>query len=373
MPASLPVHQPRSGLPRLRRALASGVVRLGFLGGSITDQKTGARWPEPVLAWFSATFPQVRLIVENAAIGATGSDLAAFRAARDAIARDCDLVFVEYAVNDQGTPPLRRRRAREGLLRQLLAEPRDVVLVYTFMQEHHADIAAGRMPASVADFETLAAHYRLGSVWVGLHALREVEAGLLRWEEWLPDGLHPEHRGSLSYAQAVIAFLQRALAEPSPESARETSPAPAPSGPELPSPLDPLCWQHVSQIPYADIARTGPWTERRWGQLNWIDQVLRCTGPGATLTARFHGRGLVAAFDFGATSAEFRWRIDGGGWQVSERERPAWAGPSGWFRPSVLAEDLAPGHHTVELETTRGLRPDCTGCTTDLVFFGVID
>lgn len=365
MPASLSVHQSRSSLPRLRRALKAGVVRLGFLGGSITDQKTGARWPEPVIAWFPATFPQVRLIVENAAIGATGSDLAVFRAARDTLARNCDLVFVEYAVNDQGTPPVQRRRSREGLLRQLLAEPRDVVLVYTFMQEHHADILAGRMPASVADFESLAAHYGLSSVWVGLHALREVETGLLRWEEWLPDGLHPEHRGSLSYAQAVIAFLQRELLEaPRPDA--------APSGVHLPPPLDTRCWQNVSQIPYADIARTGPWTERRWGQLNWIDQVLHCTAPGATLTARFEGRGLVAAFDFGTTSAEFRWRIDGGEWRVSERERPAWVGPSGWFRPTVLAEDLAPGEHTLDFETTRGLRPDCTGCTTDLVFLGVV-
>lgn len=365
MSASLLIQQSRSGLPRLQRALASGVARIGFLGGSITDQKTGARWSEVVLAWFSVTYPQVRLIVENAAIGATGSDLAAFRASRDIIARDCDIVFIEYAVNDQGTPPVQRRRSREGLLRQLLAEPRDIVLIYTFMQDHYADMAAGRTPASVADFEALGTHYQLGSVWVGLHALREVEAGLLRWDEWLPDGLHPEHRGSLSYGEAVIAYLRRELL---------ACPAPvaAPAGPALPPALDPLCWEHVSQIPYASILRSGPWTERRWGQLNWIDQVLHCTAPGAKLTARFEGHTLVAAFDFGSTSSEIRWRIDEGPWQASDRDRPAWAGASGWFRPIILAENLGPGPHSLDLETVRSARPEATGCTTDLVFLGVV-
>ncbi len=362
----MPVQQHRSGLPRLRRALAAGVVRLGFLGGSITDQKTRVRWPEAVLAWFNAAYPQTRLVVENAAIGATGSDLAAFRARRDILERDCDLVFVEYAVNDHGTPPSRRARAREGLLRQLLAEPRDVVLVHTFMPEHHADLLAGRAPASVCDFELLAEHYHLSSVYVGLHALREVEAGLLRWEEWLPDNLHPEARGSLSYAQAVIAHLVHEL------SPARASAAAAPSGSALPEPLDTRRWERVALLPYADITRSGPWSERRWGQLNWIDQVLHTTAPGATLRARFSGHTLVAATDFGAHSSELRWRVDGGQWKTTERERPAWCGDSGWFRVDVLAEDLTDGEHVVEIETARGVRPDCRGCTTDLVFLGAV-
>ncbi|MCU0791546.1 MAG: GDSL-type esterase/lipase family protein [Opitutaceae bacterium] len=360
----LAIHRRRSPLPRFRRALKTGVLRVGFLGGSITDQKTGRRWPEPVLAWLGQRYPSLRLVVENAAIGATGSDLAAFRAGRDIVARDCDLVFVEYAVNDQGTPPERRARAREGVLRQLLAEARDVVLVYTFMPEHLADLRDGRDPASVADFERLADHYSLPAVYVGLHAWREVERGLLRWEEWLPDNLHPEERGSLSYAQAVIAHLETSLALP-PASA--TTPA-AP----IPAPLDARNWENVSMIPYAEIARTGPWSERRWGQLNWIDQVLHTTGPGATLRTRFTGHTLVAATDFGSLSSELRWRIDGGEWSVTARARPAWCGTSGWFRVDVLAEDLADGEHTLELETALGVLENVTGCTTRIAFLGVV-
>jgi len=358
--SALTVHRIRSPLTHLRRAIATGTVRIGFLGGSITDQKTGTRWPEAFAGWLTSRWPAVRWIIENAAIGATGSDLAVFRAQRDAIGRGCDLVFVEYSVNDSDAPAERRARAREGLLRQLLAGGRrDVVIVHTFRREFHDDMAAGRVPASVAEFENLAEHYRVSSVWAGLHAWREVHAGLMRWEEWLPDGLHPEHRGSLSYAQAVVACIEQGLASRGRLRA-------------LPRPLDPLCWEKPRLIPFGEIERFGPWTERRWGALNWIDQVLFTTAPGATLRGRFHGRNLVAGFDFGSSSSEFRWRIDGGPWETSCRERPAWAGPAGWYRPSVLAENLRPGAHTFELETLVGSAPECTGATTCIAFIASV-
>src|SRR5437763_326691 len=113
------------------RALKSGRITLGFIGGSITDPRSGTRWPEPVTAWFIEHFPGVRVLVENAAIGATSSDLGVFRAERDLIRRGCDLVFIEYAVNDNGVPVENRNRTREGLIRKLLKdEPRDLVFVY---------------------------------------------------------------------------------------------------------------------------------------------------------------------------------------------------------------------------------------------------
>jgi hypothetical protein len=356
----LSIQHVRGPLTHFRRALASGTVRVGFLGGSITDQGTGTRWPEAFAAWLTSRWPRVRWILENAAIGATGSDLAVFRARRDAIERDCDLVFVEYAVNDQGTPPVRRARAREGLLRQLLAGgKRDVVLVHTFAREFHEDMEARREPESVADFEILANHYGLNSVWAGLHAWREVRGGLMRWEEWLPDGLHPEHRGSYSYAQAIVANIEAGLAFRG-------------RGKPRPKALDPLCWESPRFIPFGEIERTGPWTERRWGSLNWIDQVLFTTGLGATLRGRFHGRNLVAGFDFGSASSEIRWRIDQGPWETSVRDRPAWCGSRGWYRPLVLAENLKSGGHTFELETLHGNTPECTGCTTCIPFIASV-
>jgi hypothetical protein len=354
------------GLHRTRAALSRKSLTLGFIGGSITDPRTGHNWPEAVVAWFVEAFPDVRIVVENAAIGATGSDLAVFRAERDLIARGCDLVFVEFAVNDNGEPAEKRGRTREGLLRKLLAgEGSDVVLAYTFCQDMYADMQAGRVPPSIADFEALGRHYGVGSVWMGLYALEEVMLGRMRWEEWLPDGLHPQTRGSLSYAQSVIAYLEKEIHMECPAAA-------IPSGAKLPAPLDPGNWEFAHLLPWSAVTYQGPWTLRRATTLVWMEQVLVTSAPGASLTIPFEGRGLVLGFDFGRLSSEFRYRVDGGPWQDAQRERPGWCGNEGWYRVWTLGDALPAGAHCFELQVTHGGTADCGGTNCRLALVGVI-
>lgn len=361
--ARLTIHQHRSPLHRTRKALADGQLTIGFLGGSITDPRPGHNWPAATIRWFVDQYPSCRVTVENAAIGATGSDLAVFRTERDILARGCDLVFVEYAVNDNGIPTARRNRTREGLLRKLLAADCDIVLTYTFCQDMLAAMQRGTMPDSIAEFESLARHYRLGSVWMGLHALREVERGLLRWEEWLPDGLHPQSRGSLAYAESVCSFLEKALA---------TTEAPSTGKRALPQPRHNRHWADAFCLPLTKAETTGPWALVRWPHCPWIDQVLATSAPGARLTLPFTGRGLALGFDFGRTAAEFAWRIDRGRWQESQRERHDWVGEQGWFRLSVLTDTLRRGKHRLELKVIHGQQPGCAGTNFHLGLIGVI-
>ena len=366
------IYHHRGGLRRTLRAIQKGSLTVGFIGGSITDPRPGWNWPEPVCAWLIETFPGLRLQVENAAIGATGSDLAVFRAQRDLIGRGCDLVFVEFAVNDADMPADQRERSREGLLRKLLQEPGcDVVFAYTFRQAMFLDMDAGQLPVSIADFERLAEHYQIGSVWMGLYALEEVRKGRLRWEEWLPDTLHPQSRGSLSYGQSVAAFLQKELLD-SPSS------QPIRGGAGLPAPLSPANWERARLLPFGDVRLQGPWSIVRWSKYTWLDQVLHTAALGARLSFDFEGRGLLLGLDFGKMSAEFNYRLDGGDWQFSDRDRPDWVGADGWLRTTLIADDLPPGRHTFELEVVHGNpggeKPwtSYNGTTLDLGIIGVI-
>jgi hypothetical protein len=337
-------------------------LKVGFLGGSITDPSTANRWPEPLAGWLTDAQPGLRLAIENAAIGATGSELAAVRATPDIVARGCDLVFVEYAVNDFGTESGLRARAREGVLRQLLRGGTcDVVLVYTYGPDMQADMLAGRVPPSIADFELLAEHYGLNSVWVGLHSFREVQRGIMTWEEWLPDGLHPESRGSLSYAQAVMAFLSEAIARP----AQQPKPA-------FPAALTPGAWEQMSRVAFDAVELSGPWAVRRSQLCRGVDELLVSSAPGAELKFKFTGRGLLIGFDFGRTAGEFRYRVDGGPWITTCRDCPSWAGPFGWLRHYLISETLTAGPHTFELVTLPGATTEVRGTRTAIGFFAVI-
>ena len=100
----LKVHQHRQGLARVSACLRKGRLTVGYIGGSISDPRPPYTWPDVVSRWFANRFPGLRVIEENAALGATGSELAVFRAERDLIDRGCDLVLIEFAVNDSGEP-----------------------------------------------------------------------------------------------------------------------------------------------------------------------------------------------------------------------------------------------------------------------------
>ncbi|USB32350.1 SGNH/GDSL hydrolase family protein [Paenibacillus sp. YPG26] len=402
----------RRGLERTLQRISEGTLTLGFIGGSITDARPRHNWPEPVIAWFAEVFPQVTLKVENAAIGATGSDLAVFRAQRDLIDREADLVFVEYAVNDYDEPQEKRGRTREGLIRQLLAgEGRDIVLTYTYIQDMYEAMMNGEVPDSIAQLEELGEHYGLGSVWMGRYALDEVQKGRMRWQEWLPDGLHPTERGSLSYAHSVIKFLERELTGNKSEGRagfgtelasetrtvagagvgieRESQPDSdheqvyeldhgsdykdyESRGWSLPDPLYPNNWERVEHVPFEKMKQQGPWVIRRWVNLEWIDRVLETAAVGAKLSFTFEGRGLALGFDFGTASSEFRYRLDGGEWGISSRDRPSWVGQEGWFRLMVIADDLAEGAHEIEIEVIHGGTESCTGTDFRLAFAGVV-
>ncbi len=356
----------RHSLAQTARRIAEGRLTIGFLGGSITEE-SDHNWPGPVARWFAQTFPSTSVIVENAGMGATGSDSGCLRARLEIIDRGCHLTFVEYAVNDIGAQSERRSRSREGLIRQLLADGQEVVLVHTYSQAMYADMIEGKVPATIAEFEVLAEHYGLGSVWAGLHALNEVRSGSMSWNEWLPDGLHPAHRGSWSYAGAVIQFLNDELRPSSPPSAALSEAAA-----KLPPPLFPLHWQGVTLLPLASIDTTGPWVLRRAHNRFHTGQVLESHTPGARVAFSFTGRGLVLVFEYGRRSAEFSYRIDGGDWVPVTRERPEWGGDCGMVQPFVISDDLPDGSHTFEMEITHGNRPECTGTECRLGLIGVV-
>jgi hypothetical protein len=250
------------------------------------------------------------------------------------------------------------------LIRKLLVAGIEVVLVYTFSQVMYAEMMAGQVPASINEFEAIAQHYDLNSVWMGLHALRAVRNGQIRWDEWLPDTLHPQARGSLVYAQAVIDFLSEELLP----DVVETTPPPV----TLPEPLTNKNWEDLEVLSLIVTCRRGPWILKRNFGTSRLDQILETQAPGAQLSFDFTGRGLVLVFQYGKVSSEFKYRVDGGEWIEVQRERHEWAGDRGRSPVFFVADELPREMHHFELEVIHGNRPDCFGCECRLAIIGVL-
>lgn len=328
---------PRRPLYHTAEAIRRGHITIGFIGGSITEPvDDGRRWSDKVVDWFVAEFPGLIVDVENTAKGAAGSLNAILRIEEELLNQHCDLVLIETAVNDG---PFSWGACREGMLRKLMKDDTcDVLLTYTYCQSMFDAISAGTLPESIADWEALAEHYHLSSVEMGRYAFDLVMDGFMRWDEWLPDGLHPDDAGSRIYAEPVCRLIKREI---------DTA---QPVRKPLPEPLHADHWEKAHAFPLKDVERRGPWRLVHEHRIPSVHHVLYTDSLNASLFFEFDGTGLLLHLMSSELYAGYKVRIDGGEWIVSNDGAPAWAAKcTDFVRGDRPVFGLPAGHHTAEI------------------------
>lgn len=219
--------RPRLGLPNfLHKASQPGAeLKIGYFGGSITAQPG---WRVKTLAHFQKTYPQAKLSEINAAIGGTGSDLGVCRLKQDMLDQKPDLLFVEFAVNDGGAQPEQIIRCMEGIVRQTWkALPEcDICFVYTVTEALVPAMLDGKFQRSASAMESVADHYGIPTIHMGMEVAKLAKAGKLEWKAKLPktdeekkaladkfvfapDSVHPHvETGHELYLAAIVRSLK---------------------------------------------------------------------------------------------------------------------------------------------------------------------
>ncbi len=203
----------RNGLPNLfsKIALDSGVVKIGYIGGSITranDQYRGQS-----LDYLQLTFPKVTFKGINAGVSGTGTELGAFRIKEQLLDYDPDLVFVEFAVNGGSN------EAMEGIVRQIISHnPKtDICFIYTIVDSQTISYQSGDMPAKIKSFEAIAQYYNIPSIHLGMYPAKLEKEVTIVWKgasgsvpmAFSFDGTHPNREGGDLYAGALARGLAK--------------------------------------------------------------------------------------------------------------------------------------------------------------------
>ncbi len=198
-----------------RRARAGEPLEVVFFGASLT---WGANASDPLRTSYRAEvarrleqeYPQARFRFHDAAIGGTGSQLGVFRLDRDVLAREPDLVWLDFSANDDimsATPET--LASYEAILRRLVGEARVPVVqvIFPFKWNVAAKSTAGmkRRDAHLA----LAAAYGTAVGDAIALAIDRVGRGETTLEAlWPVDGVHPCDEGYQLFADAAWdAFL----------------------------------------------------------------------------------------------------------------------------------------------------------------------
>jgi len=319
---------PRDGLPNFFEKLEKGGdVNVAYLGGSITAQNG---WRVKSLANFQKEYPQAKLHEINAAIGGTGSNLGVFRIDHDVFAFKPDLLFVEFAVNDGGAAPAEIVKSMEGIVRKTWKEfpSCDICFVYTITEGNaNGELKDGKMSRSASVMESIADHYGIPSVHMGVEIAKLLKEGKLVMKSadakvekvsgdelnesaklsvdsegripFSKDGVHPyPETGHVLYMKAIARSLGPIKA---------ASVKPGPHSP-LQAPLDAENLENTVMLPLEKAELSGPWTKlpedkgmganfRKFVPSLWKGE------PGAELSFKFKGsRAMVydlMSFDSG--------------------------------------------------------------------------
>ena len=173
-----------------------------YFGGSITQGAGVSDYQKSWAAIVSHALEQRNKAVRcyNAGVGGTGSDYGLLRLYDDVISKKPDMVFVEFAVNDQDRPKEQVQKCLEGIVRNLLRfRPTiSIVFLYTTTQEFRA---------CTKIYQEIAAYYGIPSIDLQTELRRMVQSGKLKTEEFLADGIHPNEKGHQLYADLILHQL----------------------------------------------------------------------------------------------------------------------------------------------------------------------
>lgn len=204
------------------RAKAGDKLSVVFLGGSLT---WGAQATDPQKTSYRAlighrlteTYPRARFEFHDAAIGGTGSQLAAFRLDRDVLSYQPDIVFLDFTINDDpyAEPSSQRLASYEAIIRRLIESGSAVVQVILPAKEDTKRNPRAR-PLD-AKHKEIAQAYGLPTADAVALARNRVSEGKttpeVLWD--LPeDSTHPGDAGYALYADSVWEAFERAISQP---------------------------------------------------------------------------------------------------------------------------------------------------------------
>ena len=234
----------RAGCPNAARKLLAGQpLNVVFLGGSITESRAG--FSSTVPEWLRKKFPSSKIEAVNAGWAGTDSELGAQRLDAEVLARNPDLVFVEFAVNDIAKPGFAHM---ERIVRKLWTAnaETDVVFLYTITKGDLEFYRKGWFPLAVSRHEIAAQHYAVPMIAVGQTVATELLTGRLQWEDFSNDSCHPHVTGYSHYTGAITSALEVFLSTGKP-------------GPHaLPAPLTPRFVLNLPLIPAVPLPEAAP-------------------------------------------------------------------------------------------------------------------
>ncbi|MCO8120708.1 SGNH/GDSL hydrolase family protein [Stieleria sp. TO1_6] len=367
----------RGNLDHSRQVFTStGQGNVVFLGGSITEMD-GYR--PMVMQSLQKRFPDTQFHFSNAGIASTCSHTGAFRMPRDVISQHPDLLFVEFAVNDDQDAGHSRAdavRGMEGIIRAAKkANPElDIVMTHFVNPSLLATTGKGETPTSIGAHEKAAQHYQISTCNVAIELNQQINAGKTSWKIY--GGVHPKPAGNRIAADLIEQvfnanqFSQAQQSSPSPQS--QASPVI-----DLPAPIDASSFFRGRFLDNQAVQLGSGWSrvEPDWSNIPGSKRP-RYTGrpltvsetPGSELEVQFSGTAFGLFVVAGPDAGAVEFSMDGGDWQTVDLYHRYSKGLH-YPRTVVLESGMEDTPHDVKLRVAPKSNPQSSGSAIRILEF----
>ncbi len=360
--------EPGRGTPHfLAKVEKSEPVHVAFLGGSITQNARGHS--SLVAGWLEETYPEAEFAFTNAGLSSTGSVTGAFRLAPDVLrGKPVDLLVVEFAVNDDQDAAetfALAVRGLEGIVRQVRrSNPTCDIISVQFVNpsilEKHL---AGEEATSVRAHKSVARHYGIPCVDVGLALADAIRSGAMTWDDY--GGTHPNAEGYRFASDRIIEVFRQ-------------SPREIPE-PQTISPLHPLNFENPLRIDSQEASWLGGWDfapiDRDLLPVGTIrpdyldSPALRGDEPGEMLYVDFTGATLTAFVLAGPDAGMLEVSIDAGPWRSIDLYHH-FSEKLNYPRTVILADGLIDSRHQAAIRIAGERHPKSSGHAATILYFG---
>ena len=187
-------------------------VTIAYLGGSITEGALAQPQATRCYAYLSAQEFAERFMADkkqlkyvNAGISGTPSVLGITRLEQDVLTKKPDIVFVEFAVNDNNQTPY--RIVYESMIRKLLTSETKpaVILIFTFMENGYS---------CQPHMQQVGKQYDLGMISVKDAVQPQITMGNMTWRDYSSDYTHPNSAAHAFIAEMIGYYFDQAAETP---------------------------------------------------------------------------------------------------------------------------------------------------------------
>ena len=194
-----------SAVPAMGVSAEAGEYNVVWLGGSFTESITGPTsvengFPALVTKWmnennYAGTGVSVNGI--NAGVGGTGAEWGRVRYESDVLAKNPDLVVVEFNGNDSGASDKTKvMNAFESMIRRTIAEKPNAKMVLLLRPDYTSTLEANAYYKHIADY------YKIPTIDIS-------ESVKLTRDLVVDDECHPNDKGHAAIAQGIIDWLSK--------------------------------------------------------------------------------------------------------------------------------------------------------------------